>query len=106
MRNSQSGMHPIAWRHLYDKIKTEAEGYSFFVETTDGSFVPVDEADSLASGVVGLVVAWLQKDLPPWEMEEPAEELCARLSSLHMDARVLLSRSLESFAGYYVSVRT
>jgi hypothetical protein len=75
------------------------------VETRSGHFVRVDSA-ATSLDVVGLAIAWLHAGVNPWEMEAPAQELLERLSDIpNIEAIMLLSRSVESFAGYYVRVR-
>jgi len=98
--------HRDDWRELLQRVAPRIDGYCAFVETRAGQFVRVEKAtDSL--DVVGLALAWVQEDVPPWEMEAPAKALLGQLSDVaDIETMILLSRSVDSFAGYYVRVRS
>lgn len=99
------GIAAADWRALLKRVEPEISGYTVFLETAARRFVPLT-AEQQAENVVGLVATWIRDGMSPWETEAPAKELAHRLSTqLGVNALVLLSRSLESFAGYYVSIR-
>jgi hypothetical protein len=98
----------INWRSLLDGISEEIQGSAVFLETRGQRFVPVDSLDSNSEGsdIVSLVVTWSHDGVEPWETKEPAKNLAQALSERDaVVAVVLLSRSLDSFVGYYVRIR-
>jgi hypothetical protein len=98
------GIAAVDWRALLKRVEPEIRGCTVFLETAAGRFVAL-APEPQADDVVGLVVTWTRDDMSPWATEVPAKELAQSLSALGVNALVQLNRSLESFAGYYVSIR-
>jgi len=99
------GIAAADWRPLLKRVESEVSGCTVFLETAAGLFVPL-VPEPQAENVVGLVATWIRDGMSPWETEAPAKKLAHRLSTrLGVNALVLVSRSLESVAGYYVSIR-
>lgn len=104
----RANLPAINWRSLLDGIAEEIQGSSVFLETRGQHFVPVTSQDSNSVGldIISLVVTWNHGGVQPWETEEPAKNLAKKLSErADVSAVVLLSRSLDSFVGYYVRIR-
>ena len=98
----------LAWRSLYEAIQPEASEHPIYLEHRNRSFVRVDSSTTPVddANVVALAVSLWRDGTPIWEMEEPAKELAERLvRKLGVQAFVLIRRDLDSFLGYYVSVR-
>jgi hypothetical protein len=98
---------PINWRELRQLIAGEIDGYTLFLETKDGRHVPPDDvaSSSQVQDVVALALVWLHDNVPASDTEEPATQLAARLSKrCGLEPVILLSRSTESFVGFYVRV--
>lgn len=94
---------------LLDEIAKEIrDGALLFLETRDQQFVPLNHEKVSKQDLefVSLIVTWSSEATPAWKTEEAAKALAERLASHgNIDAVVLLSRSLDSFVGYYVRVR-
>jgi hypothetical protein len=101
--NSHSAA-PANWCDLLKSFEQEISGYTVFLETSASQFIPL--ACKPQDNVVGLVITYVREGLSPWETKEPVNELAQRLSArLGVNTPVLLSRSPESFVGYYISIR-
>ena len=96
-------------RSLHERIAGEIPaGGSFYLETRDQRFVPVDLQQLNSEGLdsISLIVTWSGDGIKPWETEEPAKEVARRLSERSdIEAMVFLSRRLDAFVGYYVRIR-
>lgn len=96
------------WQPLLEEIQPDIGGYPVYLETRSGSLVPLAPlpSGSAMGDVVGLVVACIQEDVPPWDGEKPARHLAAALSARNgLDALPFISRDLSIFVGWYVRVR-
>jgi hypothetical protein len=108
VRQEREAEPAIDWKAIHDSIREDIDGYTVFLETRDGRFVlpSSHRAESRRDDVVALIVTWMEEGIRPWETEAPAEALAETLSTrAGLSAYVQVSRSLESFAGYYVEVR-
>ena len=106
VRQQRASVPAIDWKPLHERIRNEVEGYTVFLEMRDGSLVRLDHPQANARDIVGLAITWLYDGVPPPATEEPAETLAKTLSEGHgVEAWVQVSRSPESFVGYYVRVR-
>jgi hypothetical protein len=96
---------PSQCRELLERIEPELSGYTVYLETESGRFLPL-ASKTPGEGVVGLIITYIRDGLSPRDTEQPVKQLAQRLSArLGKIPPVLLSRSLESFVGYYVRLR-
>ena len=106
VRQERAAVPPIDWKALHERIRNEVQGYTVLLEMRDGTLVPLDDRRLEDNDIVGLAVTWLYEGVPPPATEEPAEALAKTLGEGHgVEAWVQVSRSLESFVGFYVRVR-
>jgi hypothetical protein len=106
LREEAQSNASLNWRELLERIEPELSGYTVFLETESGRFLPL-ASQSQGEEVVGLIISYIRDGLSPWETEQPVKQLAQRLSvRVGLIPTVLLSRSPESFVGYYVRIRS
>ena len=75
-RKYREKLESIDWQRLYERIESEIEDYSVFLETRPGPLVSIDshKNSKQKQGIVGIAITYIGDKVPPWETEIPAKK--------------------------------
>ena len=90
-------------------IAPEVGSHSIYIKTKNGSQILYSDPESKEHLIraKGICVVYEHEGVKPWETEAPARHMCEKLGEvLNSKPVVLLNRDPESFAGYYVYIKS
>ena len=96
----------LDWKATLKEISHLLEENAVYLEERAGGLITQEEHSRQPRDIVGMAIAIADKDLKPWETEEPASLLATKVSNyLGREAILLISRDTNLFVGYFVLVR-
>ena len=106
-RGTSAGLSTSEWREAIDQVLPHLDSHSLYVGSESGTCnkLQTTDQDVRLEQTLSFAIAYDVEGVEPWQTEIPARHMAEKLGNvLGRELAILLSRSADHYAGYYVHI--